>query len=127
MPKTNYTVEIAETSRDTMTARERIRIKDTSIAKMLDELLTEDGTPFIFKPVAWTILHVHNEASEDKDYPVYMIEAEGGNIYRTGSSNFFETFVNIWEEMNGEEFEIQCYKMPSKKRSGQFFTTCGIV
>ena len=122
-----YNVTIKETSKE-LTAKERIAIKDITNAIKLENVADDDA--FIIKPVAYAVLAVHNEKSKDnKDYNVYIITAEDGSIFKTGSDSFFDSFRNIWDEMQGEdeEWSISIFKRPSKNYEGKYFLTCAIV
>lgn len=122
-----YKVNIKECSKE-LTARERIMIKDTSNAIKLDDLVTFESKAVIM-PVAYAILSVHNDKSENPDYEVYVIIAEDGTKYATGSPSFFSAFEEIWDEMSGEneKFSIELYKMESKNYKGKYFLTCSII
>ena len=122
-----YKVTIRETSKE-LSARERIMMKDTTNATKLDEIVEEDK-PLVIKPVAYAVLDVHNEKSDNKDYPNFIIMDEEGNKYVTGSESFWSTFKEIWDEMLNEEesFEIEIYKQESKNYKGKFFLTCSII
>lgn len=121
----NYKVEIIETSKE-LTPKERIAFKDTSDAIKLDSVADE---PIIIKVVDYAKLSVHNEASENVDYDVYILIAEDGTKYTTGSSNFFDSFINIFNEMkdSDEDWSIKVYKVDSKNYAGKKFLTCSIV
>ena len=127
MAKTNYSVAILETSKE-ITAKERVALKDTSNAIKLDEVVALDK-PFVFKPEFYAILEIHNEASEDKEYKNYVIVDDGGNKYATGSESFFDSFIDIYSEMDGtgEEYAIEVRKVESKNYKGKTFLTCSIV
>ena len=60
-----YSVSIAETNKE-LSAKERIRLKDTSDAVKLDEATKEEA--IIITPNAYAILNIHNEKSDNKDY-----------------------------------------------------------
>lgn len=121
-----YSVNIREVSR-TITAKERVMLKDTTNAISLDEV-TQEGK-FVFEPDYYAILDVHNEKSEDKDYVKYLIVDKAGTKLVTGSESFFTSFKDIMNEMEGcdEEFSIEVYRMPSKNYKGKEFITCSIV
>ena len=121
-----YSVNIREVSR-TITAKERVMLKDTTNAISLDEV-TQDAK-FVFEPDYYAILDVHNEKSEDKDYIKYVIVDKAGTKLVTGSESFFTSFKSIMDEMAGcdEEFSIEAYRMPSKNYKGKEFITCSIV
>ena len=127
--RTEFNITIKESSKTDMTARERVLLKDTSNAVKLDEVVTEDGTPFVLSPAAYAVLAVHNEKakSDDKDYEQYLILDSDGNKYVTGSQSFWNSFADIWSDMEGEPFELSIYKKPSKNYTGKCFLTCSIV
>lgn len=122
-----YKVEVAETSRP-VTAKERIALKDTTSAVRLDEATTKDGSVLIHVDM-WAVLQIHNEASEDKEYQQYVIVDSEGARYVTGSSNFWDSFLDIYEEMQNEteDWSIVVYRVPSKNYKGKEFLTCAIV
>lgn len=121
-----YSVEIKETSKQ-LSAKERIAIKDTSNALKLDIVCEEDDV--IITPVAFAILSIHNEKSDNKDYENYVITDKDGTKYVTGSESFWNTFISIWDEMQNEEEEwgIKAYKLDSKNYKGKKFLTCSII
>lgn len=121
-----YNVTISSASRE-MSARERIAIKDFSNAIPLDEA-TKDGK-LVITPVDYAVLDVHNEKSDNKDYKKFVVIDAAGTKYVTGSENFFDSFMEIMEEMSGEdeEFSIEVYQMESKNYKGKSFITCSIL
>lgn len=121
-----YNVTISSASR-TLSARERIAIKDFSNAIALDEA-TKDGK-LVITPVDYAVLDVHNEKSDNKDYKKFVVIDAAGTKYVTGSENFFDSFMEIMEEMSGEdeEFSIEVYQMESKNYKGKSFITCSIL
>lgn len=123
---TGYSVEIKETSKQ-LSAKERIAIKDTSNALKLDIECEENGV--LITPVAFAILSIHNEKSDNKDYENYVITDKDGTKYVTGSESFWNAFISIWDEMQEEEEEwgIKAYKLDSKNYKGKKFLTCSII
>ena len=121
-----YNVTISSASRE-LSARERIAIKDFSNAIALDEA-TKDGK-LVITPVDYAVLDVHNEKSDNKDYKKFVVIDAAGTKYVTGSENFFDSFMEIMEEMSGEdeEFSIEVYQMESKNYKGKSFITCSIL
>ena len=121
----DYKVEIKESSKD-LSARERISLKDTTNAIKLDEALAEGDV--IITPVDYAILSIHNEKAEDKDYENYIIVDKPGTKYVTGSSSFWSSFIEIYEEMKDEdeEYSILAYRVESKNYKGKYFLTCSI-
>lgn len=122
---TGYNVSIRSASKE-LTAREKIRFKDTTASASLDEVV-QVGSPLIITPVNYAVLEIHNEKSDNKDYVKYVIEDSDGNLYTTGSESFFTTFYDINADMEGEEYQLEIYKRPSKNYSGKYFITCTIV
>lgn len=122
-----YKVTINRTSKE-FSAKERVAIKNTSDAIKLDEVVSVD-CPLVFTPVAYAVLDVHNEKSENKDYNLYVFLDEGGNQYVTGSISFFTAFTEIWDEMidADEAYSIKVFKKPSRNYNGKHFLTCVIV
>lgn len=126
-----YNATIAESSIQ-LTKKEEIAFKDISDAYGLDSIITESDDKVI-TPVGYVVIDVHNEKSDNKDYTKYVIIDDNGNKYVTGSESFFDSFMDIWEGMLGEDgkpeedFEIKIYKKPSKNFSGKSFLTCSIV
>ena len=126
-----YSATIRETSME-LTKKEKIAFKDLSDAYSLDSIVTESDDKII-TPVGYVIIDVHNEKSDNKDYTKFVIIDDNGNKYVTGSESFFDSFIDIWCDMIGEDekpeedFEIKIYKKPSKNFSGKSFLTCSIV
>lgn len=123
--KKEYSVKIVEGSKD-FTGKQAIMIKDTQNSAGLNDL-TKDGE-FIFKPVDYAVLEIHNEKSENKDYIVYIFITEGCEMYSTSSLNLFESITDIIADMQGinEEWAIRVYQKPSRNRSGKTFLTCSV-
>lgn len=120
----DYEVKISECSKE-LDKRERIRIKDLSDAIRIDKA-TQLEELFIDVDY-YAILDIHSENSEDKDYQNIMVVDMEGNKYVTGSKPFTTSFLNIFSEMEGEAFQVKCYRLPSKKREGKDFLTCSLM
>ena len=120
-----YEVTIKEASME-LTAKERIRMKDTSNAIKLDT--ATDEAPLTIIPKAFAILSIHNEKSDNVDYLNYIIVDKDGNKYVTGSDSFWSSFKSIWNEMENEpeEWELEIYKLDSKNYKGKQFLTCSL-
>lgn len=123
---TGYSVEIKETSRQ-LSAKERIALKNTSDATKLD--VACDTEAVIITPVAYAVLSIHNEKSDDKDYDKYILQDANGEKFVTGSASFWDSFMDIYNEMAGEseEWSIKAYKMDSNNYKGKKFLTCSII
>lgn len=122
-----FKTSIKEVSKD-LTARERIMLKDTSNAVKLDEAANGE-TPLVITPVAYAVLDIHNEKSDNKDYENYIIVDANGTKYVTGSPSFWTSFMEIWTEMADEEetYSLEVYKKDSKNYKGKKFLTCSII
>lgn len=121
-----YIVEVAETSRE-ITARERVKLKNTLTAVRLDEESRKGEIEI--EPDFWATLAVHNEKSEDKDYDQFLVMDTEGTRYITGSGSFKNEFLSIWDDMKDEEepWSIRVVRMPSKNYAGRDFLTCELV
>lgn len=118
-----YKQTIRETSKE-LTAKERVALKHVQATK-LDEVVTPEES-IVIHPVAYAIMDIHNEVSDNKDYSVYMVEDISGNWYTTGSRSFWDTFIDIWAEMSGEDYDLVVFKMESKNYRGKYFLTCNV-
>lgn len=127
MPDTTYTVTIEESTRE-LTAREKLMAKDYGSAIKLD---AECETHAVrFAPKDYVVLAVHNEKAKDNpDYMKFVIFDKEGKKYVTGSRSFWNAFVDIFSDMQGETepWEIECYKADSKNYAGKKFLTCSII
>lgn len=122
----NYESKVVEASRE-LTAKERIRFKDLADAVSIDTATADGAITFAVKDYA--IVKIHNENSEDKDYTKYVLEAEDGTLYVTGSESFWKSFIDIYTEMQGEDeaWELKVFKKDSANYKGKQFITCSIV
>lgn len=121
-----YTVKIKETTHD-LSARERLKLKDTTNAIKLDSALSGDE-PIIITPVDFAVLEIDTDKVEGT-YENYIVIDEGGTKFITGSSSFWGAFKEIWDEMSteGEIYQIEIYKVDSKNYAGKKFITCSIL
>lgn len=127
-----YSAKIAFASKE-LTAKERVKLKDTSNAISLDELTTRQGA-VVITVAMYAQLDIHNEKSDNKDYSVFIIVDDSGNKYMTSSQSFITTFMDIADEMtdalaDGEctDYEIEIYRKESKNFKGKEFITCSLV
>lgn len=121
-----YEVKIGYSNKE-LTARERIKLKDTTNAVALDE--ATEGSSLVISPSIWAELEIHNERNKDGnvDYMKYVIIDEGGTKYVTGSESFWTSFLEIATEMGEEAFDVEAYKVDSKNYKGKQFISCSIV
>lgn len=128
----DYSVKIVECTKD-LTARERVKIKDTGNATALDSIVG-DNDKLVIAYSHHAILAIHNEKGEDKDYTNVVVVDREGNKFYTGSDSFLKSLTEIVEEMfdaaegeEVEEFDIEVYRRESKNYKGKTFITCSLV
>lgn len=124
---TGYSVKVVECTKD-LTAKERVKIKDTTNAIKLDE--ATQGGAIVIAYAYHAVLAIHNEKLDEPDYRQYIVVDTAGNKYVTGSESFFTAMTEIVDEMSaaGEtDFELEVYRMDSKNYKGKQFITCSIV
>ena len=121
-----YNVKVIATTHE-LTARERIKMKDTTNAIKLDSAITSDE-PIIVTPIDWAILEIDN-SKVDGVYENYIVVDESGQKFVTGSKSFWEAFKAIWDEMAEEEevYQVEIYKVESKNYTGKKFITCSLL
>lgn len=124
-----YNVKIIETSK-TMTAKEKVRIKDFTNALQLDDII-QPGDHFVLDYDFHALMEVHNDLAkgDNKDYQKCVVVDKSGQSYITGSQSFITAMHEVLEEMSesGEEFQLDCYKADSKNYSGKQFLTCTVI
>lgn len=131
--RTDYTVQITDTSIAELNPRMQLILKSTTGAIALDEALEdmEEGEGFIIEPKDYAVLEIHNEnvkEGESTDYTKYVILTDKGK-YITSSSSFFDSFVDIFDTMkdSGEEYSIKIFRKESRNFKGKYFLTCEII
>lgn len=130
--ESNYSVTIAECSKQ-LTAKERIAFKDLQNAVKFDDVFDtsnpESSANLLIYPSHYGILKIHNEKSENKDYDTFVIVDKDGTKYYTSSQSFWSSFIDIMEEMEGEdeEFQIEVTAHPSNNYKGKSYFTASII
>ena len=124
-----FSVKIAYASSE-LSVEEKIRLKDTRDAESLEAISRQGAVNLNI--VAYAVLDVHNEKSDDKDYRQYVFLDNEGNKYMTGSEPFFNSFTDIWEELDDAEIPIdnrkfKIYQLPSKNFKDRNFVTCSLA
>lgn len=124
-----FSAKIAFASAD-LSIEDRIRVKDTRDAVSLEKI-SRDGAK-VLNIVAYVVLDIHNEKSDDKDYRQYVLLDNDGNKYMTGSEPFFNSFVDIWDELDEagvplSERNFKIYQLPSRNYAGRNFVTCSLA
>lgn len=128
----DYSVKIQHSTKE-LTARERVKIKDTGNATALDSIVG-DNDRLVICYAYHAILAIHNEKGEDKDYTNVVVVDREGNKFYTGSDSFLKSLTEIVDEMHDaaedgvvEEFDIEVYRRESKNYKGKTFITCSLV
>ena len=128
----NYSASIVDASRE-LTARERVMFKDTqnaiSMNDFAEQAKAEGGKAIIENVKDYVHISVHNDKSDDKDYDNYMIITAEGDKYVTGSQAFWNSFMDIFNEMKSETepWGIQLNLIPSKNYKGKNVLTCSLI
>ena len=128
----NYSATILEASRE-LTARERVMFKDTqnaiSMNDYAEQAKSEGGKAIITNVKDYVHISVHNEKSDDKDYDNYLVIDGAGDKYVTGSQAFWNSFMDIYNEMKDETepWGIQLNLIPSKNYKGKNVLTCSLI
>lgn len=127
--KTTYSATIAWASKE-LSKREQLKMLDTTGAIKLDKA-TEDAEngEVIVTPAVLVELDVHNEKAQgrDKDYKNYVVADKDGKTYVTGSASFWKSLREIDAIMDGEEYSVRVYRVPSKNYAGKEFISCTII
>lgn len=123
----NYRAEIIDSSKE-LSAIEKVKFKDTSDCIKLDEVLN-DTQQVIIEVDSYVVLQIHNDNSDDKEYNTFIIIDKEGNKYSTGSTSFFNSFMDIMDELKDvdEKWELKIYKVESKNYKGKFFISCSVA
>jgi len=117
-----YNAQIEFSTDKELKAKDKIKIKAFSGARILNDCFPDDGT-MVIKPDRISLVSVHNErAKDDKDYSVIVIEA-GEEMYRSSSASLTESINDIINALDedGEsitENEIKFFKIKSKNNTG---------
>ena len=132
MADSNYSAVIEESSME-LSARDRVKFKDTQNAISLLDMAREakmNGAKAIVDNICgYVILNIHNEASQDVDYKNYVIVDGAGQKYVTGSQSFIKSFLDIFNEMKNEteNWSIELNLLPSKNYKDKEILTCSLV
>ena len=128
----NYSATILDSSRE-LTAREKVMFKDTqnaiSMNDFAEQAKTENAKAIIENVKDYVHITVHNDKSDDQDYDNYIIVDGKGDKYVTGSQAFWNSFMNIYNEMKNETepWSIQLNLIPSKNYKGKNVLTCSLI
>lgn len=124
--RTGYSVKVVSSSKE-LNKKELLMMKDTSDAIKLDEAIGDDA--LIIEPEYYAELEIHNEKSSNPDYSKFIVVDKTGQKYVTGSENFWNSFIDICNEMGLESdgWAIKAYRKSSKNYSGKYFLTCSVI
>ena len=122
-----YKVTIVDASKQ-LIGKEKIMYKDFDNMVQLDQAVVE-GQGLIVKVRDYVVAEVHNEKSDNKDYTKYILVADDGQLYITGSEPLWNQFMSIYSDMKDEpdDWSLKIYKRESKNYKGKSFLTCTIV
>lgn len=123
----DFTSKVSYVSKD-IDAKDRIKLKDTTNAMKIDEMVN-DGTLRIAVDY-YAVISIHNEKADPKDYEQILIVDRDGQKFVTGSPSFRRSLSDIIDDLNDAgitEYELDCYKRPSKNYSGKYYLTCSLV
>ena len=124
-----YEAKVTFVSKKDISAKDKIRLKDTNNAISLDAATTEG--PLMIEPDFYAVVDVHNEKSEDKDYKKYVVVDKAGNKYVTGSESFISAFREIADDMAkeapDEDYTIEVFRKESANYKGKTFITCALM
>lgn len=127
------TVEFAS---KTLTARERIKIKDTSDALSLDTATagTTAGNPLVIEYDFHAVLSIENDKAENKTYKHLVIVDKSGTKFYTGSDSVMRALSDICDELadlaesgDSEPVYIKFFRKPSNNYKGKEFITCALM
>ena len=121
-----YSATIRESSFE-LSARDRLRFKDMSNSASLDELT--NGAEFIIhNPKGYVVVDIHNDKADTPDYIKFVVIDDNGASFSTGSDSFIRSFVDIFNEMQGEgEYDIVVSKHESKNYKGKGYIKASIL
>lgn len=128
----NYSATISDASME-LSARDRVKYKDTqnaiSINDFAESCKAEGGKAIIDDIKGYVVLDIHNDKSDDKDYKNYVILDGDDQKYVTGSTPFWNAFIDIYTEMANETepWSIEINLLPSKNYKGKSVLTCSLI
>lgn len=110
-----------------LSVKEKINYKDLTGAYRIDKVLdsVEGETVKLESLQQYVEISVHNDASKNPDYMVYLFEFANGERYVTSSPSAHRSFFDIVEELEeaGEEVlgcDFTFSRRPSKTQTNGF-------
>ena len=124
----NYDVRVTESDGVELSKKMRAVIS-TSLSSCIDlGEVTQGEASLTINIAGYAVVDIHNERSKgEKDYKKLIIVSTDQQMFITGSPSCMETFIAIWEAMDGEDPEtwaVEFYQMPSQNFKGKSFITC---
>lgn len=125
----NYYCEVVNSSKE-LSAKEKVKIKDTQDAISINAQIAEQASAVLINVDFYAKLKIHNEkATPNTDYEVVVIVDKDGQKWVTGSESFMRQFETIMDDMEDceEEWTLKVYGRPSKNFTGRDFITCSVI
>ena len=122
----DYSSEIKESMKP-LTGKQRVRYRDLTASKKLDELVTEDESLKVALD-NYIVIAVHNSKADNPDYNVVIVVDKNGESYYTSSETFLKALEGVVKDMEGEteDWGVEIVKKPSSNYKGKFFLTCTV-
>ena len=127
----NYDVRVTECGGVELSRKMRAAIS-TNLSSCIDlGEFTQGDASLTINIAGYAVGDIHNERSKgEKDYKKLIIVSTDQRMFITGSPSCMETFLAIWEAMDGEDPEtwaVEFFQMPSQNFKGKSFITCKVV
>ena len=127
----NYDVRVSECGGVELSKKMKAAIS-TNLSSCIDlGEVTQGEASLTINIAGYAVVDIHNERSKgEKDYKKLIIVSTDQQMFITGSPSCMETFIAIWEAMDGEDPEtlaVEFFQMPSQNFKGKSFITCKVV
>lgn len=126
-----YKATIKESSK-LLSARERIKYRDEANVISIDELMNMEEE-VIITPDFYLVVQIETDEVKNHDgvldYEKIVVVDKSGKAYSSGSQSLRESFVDIFEEMSGEdeEYQVQFIAIESKNYKDKSFYKTVII
>lgn len=126
-----YKATIKESSKQ-LSARERIKYRDEANVISIDELMNMEEE-IIITPDFYLVVRIETDEVKNHDgvldYEKIVVVDKSGKAYSSGSESLRESFVDIFEEMSGEdeEYQVQFIAIESKNYKDKSFYKTVII
>ena len=127
----NYDVRVSECGGVELSKKMKAAIS-TNLSSCIElGEVTQGEASLTINVAGYAVVDIHNERSKgEKDYKKLIIVSTDQQMFITGSPSCMETFIAIWEAMDGEDpttWAIEFFQMPSQNFKGKSFITCKVV